>query len=97
MTLTEEYDNTTAELFAILYAEDLNKYYILTAPNKFQEWKPGEPLIQFSTETLNGDTITFPIITDSLDLTNLSGTFDFYYGFKLDNSSLIYTTDKLIF
>ncbi len=97
MSVSDSYDNQTAELFAILYSESAKQYYILTSPNNFQPWTPGEEIVPFSTETLTGEDITFPIITNTLDLSGLTGTFDFFYGFKVDNDSLIYTSDQLIF
>ncbi len=97
MPISNQYQNKTAKLYALIYSEDLNKYIILTAPNKFQEWFAGKPIVPFETVTLTGDNVTFPIITESVDLSNLTGTFDFYYGFQIDDGFLTYTSEKLIF
>ncbi|NPA95590.1 MAG: DUF2202 domain-containing protein [Thermodesulfobacteria bacterium] len=97
MEIAKEYQGQTAELYGLLYLPSIDKWYVFDAPNHGMEWTPGTDIMPFSQVTLSGDTVDFPLFTTPIDLSDVIGSVDVYYGYKPVDGNMVYTFTRLLF
>lgn len=97
MMISQAHQGDTADLYALIYSHEFNKWFQVISPNSLKEWAPGMELVPFTKTIINGDTMEFPIFTAPVDVSGLTGTFDIYIGYRAQNGNLVYTFDRLIF
>ncbi len=85
-------------LYALMYSYELDKWFLVNAPNSFVEWTPGiDELKPFATLNMASETLEFPVITQPVDVTGLQGTFDLYFGYIGQGGHMVYGLNRLIF
>ena len=97
LTVLNKYRGSTAQKYALIHWLDLDKWYLVTAPNTLTEWSSGMELKAFENTTLDSEETEFPIFTNALNLSSLTGIFDVYYGYSVNNDEVVYTVHRLIF
>ncbi len=96
LPVREEYRGLEADLFALIHFREGRMWFLVVGENQLIPWIPGTEMEPFTRVTL-GDTVSFPLFTQPLDLSSIRGTFDVYFGYQPEGGPLIYTVRILIF
>ena len=92
----EEDRGMEAEMYALIYFREGKRWFLVSGENQVTPWSPGMELVPLARIKL-GKAVRFPLITRPLNLNDLQGTFDVYFGYRPEGGPLVYTLRSLIF